>query len=50
MADQRPTDPRLEALRAYVRAGSVAATAYEPCISEKTVRQHLSGCTGGPGV
>jgi predicted ArsR family transcriptional regulator len=30
-------------LRAYIRAGSVAAAAYELGISETTVRQHLSG-------
>jgi DNA-binding NarL/FixJ family response regulator len=30
-------------LRAYIRAGSVAAAAYELGIGETTVRQHLSG-------
>ncbi len=30
-------------LRAYIRAGSVAAAAYELGISETTVRQHLLG-------
>ena len=39
----RPTRRQLEVLRAYVRAGSVAAAAYELGISETTVRQHLSG-------
>ena len=34
---------QLEVLRAYIRAGSVAAAAYELGISETTVRQHLSG-------
>ena len=43
MAKQRPARRRLEVLRAYVRAGSVAAAAYELGISETTVRQHLSG-------
>ncbi len=40
---QRPTRRQLEVLRAYIRAGSVAAAAYELGISETTVRQHLSG-------
>jgi DNA-binding NarL/FixJ family response regulator len=43
MARQRPTRRQLEVLRAYIRAGSVAAAAYELGISETTVRQHLSG-------
>jgi DNA-binding NarL/FixJ family response regulator len=43
MAKQRPTRRQLEVLRAYIRAGSVAAAAYELGISETTVRQHLSG-------
>jgi predicted DNA-binding transcriptional regulator len=34
---------QLEGLRVYIRAGSVAAAAYELGISETTVRQHLSG-------
>ncbi len=40
---QRPTRRQLEVLRAYIRAGFVAAAAYELGISETTVRQHLSG-------
>ena len=40
---QRPTRRQLEVLRAYIRAGSVAAAAYELGISETTVRQYLSG-------
>ncbi len=40
---QRPTRHRLEVLRAYVRAGSVASAAHELGISETTARQHLSG-------
>ena len=40
---QRPTRRQLGVLRAYIRAGSVAAAAYELGISETTVRQHLSG-------
>ena len=43
MVKQRPTRRQLEVLRAYIRAGSVAAAAYELGISETTVRQHLSG-------
>ena len=43
MPKQRPTRRQLEVLRAYIRAGSVAAAAYELGISETTVRQHLSG-------
>ena len=43
MAKQRPTRRQLEVLRADIRAGSVAAAAYELGISETTVRQHLSG-------
>ena len=43
MAKQRPTRRQLEVLRAYIRAGSVAAAAYELGIGETTVRQHLSG-------
>jgi DNA-binding NarL/FixJ family response regulator len=42
-AHRRPTRRQLEVLRAYIRAGSVAAAAYELGISETTVRQHLSG-------
>jgi DNA-binding NarL/FixJ family response regulator len=34
---------QLEVLRAYIKAGSVAAAAYELGIGETTVRQHLSG-------
>ena len=41
MAKQRPTRCQVEVLRAYIRAGSVAA--YELGISETTMRQHLSG-------
>jgi DNA-binding NarL/FixJ family response regulator len=40
---QLPTRRQLEVLRAYIRAGSVTAAAYELGISETTVRQHLSG-------
>ena len=43
MANQRPTRRQLEVLRAYIRAGSVVAAAYELGIGETTVRQHLSG-------
>jgi DNA-binding NarL/FixJ family response regulator len=43
MVRQRPTRRQLEVLRAYIRAGSVAAAAYELGISETTIRQHLSG-------
>jgi DNA-binding NarL/FixJ family response regulator len=43
MERQRPTRRQLEVLWAYIRAGSVAAAAYELGISETTVRQHLSG-------
>lgn len=43
MAKQRPTRRQLEVLRAYIRAGSVAAAAHELQLSETTVRQHLSG-------
>jgi DNA-binding CsgD family transcriptional regulator len=43
MAKQKPTRRQLEVLRSYIRAGSVAAAAYELGISETTVRQHLSG-------
>jgi DNA-binding NarL/FixJ family response regulator len=43
MAKQKPTRRQLEVLRAYIRAGSVAAAAHELGISETTVRQHLSG-------
>ena len=49
MAKQRPTRRQLEVLRAYIRAGSVAAAAHELGIGETTVRQHLSGPIGGPG-
>jgi DNA-binding NarL/FixJ family response regulator len=38
-----PTRRQLEVLRAYIRAGSVAAAAHELQLSETTVRQHLSG-------
>ena len=38
----KPTRRQLEVLRAYIRAGSVAAAAYELGIRETTVRQHLS--------
>jgi DNA-binding CsgD family transcriptional regulator len=40
---QRPTRRQLEVLRAYIRAGSIAAAAHELGISETTARQHLSG-------
>jgi len=40
---QRLTRRQLEVLRAYIRAGSVAAAAYELGIGETTVRQHPSG-------
>jgi DNA-binding NarL/FixJ family response regulator len=43
MARQPPTRRQLEVLRAYIRAGSVAATVHELGVSETTVRQHLSG-------
>jgi DNA-binding NarL/FixJ family response regulator len=43
MAKQRPTRRQLEVLQAYIRAGSVAAAAYELGIGEMTARQHLSG-------
>ena len=43
MVTQRPTRRQLEVLRAYIRAGSVAAAAHELGIGETTVRQHLSG-------
>jgi DNA-binding NarL/FixJ family response regulator len=43
MVKQRPTRRQLEVLRAYIRAGSVAAAAHELGIGETTVRQHLSG-------
>jgi DNA-binding CsgD family transcriptional regulator len=39
----QPTRRQLEVLRAYIRAGSVAAAAHELQLSETTVRQHLSG-------
>ena len=42
MTNQRPTRRQLEVLRAYIRAGSVAAAAHELQLSETTVRQHLS--------
>ncbi len=42
-ARQPPTRRQVEVLRIYIRAGSVAAAAYELGISETTVRQHLSG-------
>ena len=41
-AQRRPYQRQLEVLRAYIRAGSVAAAAYELGISETTARQHLS--------
>ncbi|CAN5650513.1 hypothetical protein BH24CHL9_BH24CHL9_07860 [soil metagenome] len=37
-ANQRPTRRQSEDLRAYIRAGSIAAAAYELGISETTVR------------
>jgi DNA-binding NarL/FixJ family response regulator len=40
---RRPTRCQLQVLRAYISAGSIAAAAYEPGISETTARQHLSG-------
>ena len=43
MAGQGPTRRQLEVLRAYIRAGSIAAAAHELGISETTARQHLSG-------
>ena len=43
MTRQPPTRRQLEVLRAYIRAGSVAAAAHELGIGETTVRQHLSG-------
>jgi DNA-binding NarL/FixJ family response regulator len=43
MARRKPTRRQLEVLRAYIRAGSVAAAAHELGIGETTVRQHLSG-------
>jgi DNA-binding NarL/FixJ family response regulator len=43
MERKRPTRRQLEVLRAYIRAGSVAAAAYELGIGETTARQHLSG-------
>jgi DNA-binding NarL/FixJ family response regulator len=43
MGEQHPTRRQLEVLRAYIRAGSVAAAAHELGIGETTVRQHLSG-------
>lgn len=43
MPRQRPTRRQLEVLRAYIRAGSVAAAANELGIGETTVRRHLSG-------
>jgi DNA-binding NarL/FixJ family response regulator len=42
MDRQRPTRRQLEVLRAYIRAGSVEAAAYELGVGETTVRQHLS--------
>ena len=42
MPKQRPTRRQLEVLRAYIRAGSITAAAYELGISETTARQHLS--------
>jgi DNA-binding NarL/FixJ family response regulator len=39
----KPTRRQLEVLRTYIRAGSVAAAAYELGFSETTARQHLSG-------
>jgi len=50
IARQRPTQRQLEVLRTYIRAGSIAAAAYELGISETAVRQNLSGCTGGRGA
>jgi DNA-binding NarL/FixJ family response regulator len=46
---QRPTRRQLEVLRAYIRAGSVAAAAYELGISGTTVRRYLSGLYGRVG-
>lgn len=46
---QRPTRRQLEVLRAYIRAGSVAAAVYEFGIIETTVRQLLSGLYRGSG-
>jgi DNA-binding CsgD family transcriptional regulator len=43
MVKRAPTRRQLEVLRAYVRAGSIAAAAHELGIGETTVRQHLSG-------
>lgn len=40
---QRPTRRQVEVLRACIRAGSVAAAAYDLGISQTTARQHLSG-------
>jgi DNA-binding NarL/FixJ family response regulator len=40
---RQPTRRQLEVLRAYIRAGSVSAAAYQLGISETTARQHLSG-------
>ena len=42
MAKPRPTQRQAKVLRAHVRAGSVAAGAYELGISETTAQQRLS--------
>jgi DNA-binding NarL/FixJ family response regulator len=43
MGAQHTKRRQLEVLRSYIRAGSIAAAAYELGISEATARQHLSG-------
>jgi DNA-binding NarL/FixJ family response regulator len=43
MPNRAPTRRQLEVLRVYISSGSVVAAAHELGISEKTVRQHLSG-------
>jgi DNA-binding NarL/FixJ family response regulator len=43
MANQPPTRRQLEVLRAYIKAGSIAAAAHQLGVSETTARQHLSG-------
>ncbi len=40
---RRPTRRQVDVLRAYIAAGSIAATAYELDVAESTARQHLSG-------
>ena len=49
IAAQRPTRRQLEVLRAYIRAGSIAAAAYELGISETTRDSTSRGCTGRRG-